>query len=84
MPRIDKDLVLTILVVECAVVAMFFGLKVDHDTLERELEVARQYEAANPDFLDYRILNNTSIAQPVREDVGNPMFDSAIEHMISK
>ncbi|MCA9804721.1 MAG: hypothetical protein KC777_22275 [Cyanobacteria bacterium HKST-UBA02] len=83
MPRLEKDLVITVLVVETALLAMFFGLKIDHDTIERELKVANQYESAEPDSVDYGILRHSSRAQPVRSEVSHPLFDFAVERFIN-
>ena len=59
MPRFDKEMVFTIVVVETAAMMMFFGLKIDHDTLAREMELATEIESRAPNSVDYSILRNS-------------------------
>ncbi len=81
MPRFDKEMVFTIVVVETAAMMMFFGLKIDHDTLEREMELATEIESSAPNSVDYSILRNSRRVNTVPDSVGNPLFGYALERL---
>lgn len=82
MALFENDLIITIVVVEGALLAMLYGLKIDHDTLEHELEVAGEYETLRPNSIDNSILQRSSRAEPVRRSVSNPLFSYAVERFI--
>lgn len=81
MQWFDRDLIFTVLVVETAVVMIFFGLKIDHDTLEREMEVADEIESSQPCSVDYAILHSSNRARTAPEAVSNPLFGYALERL---
>ena len=84
MANLDKDLIITIATVETALLAIAFGLKVDHDTFEREqqLETTRAMEGATAPSVDYRILNNTQRAEAVSREFSHPLFVYSVERFL--